>query len=154
MIGTILERFESKFAKSDGCWRWIAYKNNDGYGKFMIDGRSQSAHRVAYQLYVGGIPPGMCVCHRCDNPCCVNPAHLFLGTISDNMRDCDNKGRRIGKGGGVSGEKHWNAKLTEAQIIKEAWLLIYAANVIRDTIIKEEGVVNGIDEAGETQRDT
>ena len=114
MTGTIQERFEAKFTKSDGCWEWEAGKFQGGYGSIKIAGRQHQAHRVAYQLYVGEIPEGMCVCHRCDNPSCVNPAHLFLGTKSDNMRDCENKGRRAHP----SGEKHGRSKLTEEQVIE------------------------------------
>lgn len=118
MKGTIQERFEAKFTKSDGCWEWNAGKGGHGYGVFVIIGKNQYAHRVAYQLYVGEIPASLYVCHHCDNPGCVNPAHLFLGTHNDNMRDCKNKGRGIGKSSGASGEKHRSAKLTNAQVIE------------------------------------
>ena len=115
-VKTLQERFEAKFVKSDGCWEWGAGKVLDGYGHFSIAGVAQRAHRVAYQLYVGEIPEGMCVCHHCDNPGCVNPSHLFLGTTADNMRDRENKGRGIRPMN--TGEKHGHSKLTEAQVIE------------------------------------
>lgn len=110
---TIQERFEAKFVKSDGCWEWTACKNRDGYGRFGFGGGNAHAHRVAYQLYVGVIPDGLFVLHRCDNCGCVRPDHLFLGTNDDNMQDCKNKGRRVGT---QTGEKNGNAKLTEEQV--------------------------------------
>lgn len=112
MKGTIQERFEEKYEKSDGCWNWTAHKNSDGYGTFRISDRHQYAHRIAYQLYVGEIPAGLCVCHRCDNPSCVRPEHLFLGTFADNAHDCMSKGRWKDQ----SGEKHWRTKLTTEQV--------------------------------------
>ena len=111
---TLQERFEAKFEKrgSSDCWEWTASRRKDGYGQFNIAGRIQLAHRIAYQLYVGEIPEGMCILHHFDNPSCVNPSHLFLGTQADNMIDCMNKDR----GFHPVGEKHWNAKLTGEQV--------------------------------------
>ena len=108
---TLKERFEAKLVKGDGCWVWTSQKDN-GYGRIWANGRPRWAHRVAYQLYVGEIPDGLCVCHHCDNPSCVNPAHMFLGTKADNTHDCMSKGRKASQ----SGEKNGNVKLTEAQV--------------------------------------
>ena len=111
---TLQERFEEKFVKgeADSCWNWMSTKIWNGYGRLSFDGRPQLAHRVAWMFYVGDIPNGLCVLHRCDNRGCVNPSHLFLGTYADNVHDCMNKGRRVDN----AGEKHGHAKLTEEQV--------------------------------------
>lgn len=75
-----------------GCWLWTGGLSK-GYGNIMDGTRCRLAHRVSYELFVGEIPKGKQVLHRCDVPCCINPRHLFLGTRSDNMRDCFQKGR-------------------------------------------------------------
>ena len=97
---TLSERFyahaEFDRANDGSCWRWRGNKNQAGYGQFRVGrhGRVWSAHRVSWMLKNGDIPPKMLVLHRCDNPGCCNPDHLFLGTAKDNMQDCLNKGRR------------------------------------------------------------
>ena len=97
--GTLAEKFNAKIKRGDGCWLWQASVTADGYGRMGIGGpgnKRMLAHRVAWQLYVGKIPDGMLVLHKCDNPPCCNPKHLFLGTDADNARDMSRKGRHPG----------------------------------------------------------
>lgn len=76
------------------CIEWRGAKTGFGYGKRKINGKSLMTHRLAWERANGPIPNGMCVLHRCDNPPCINPDHLFIGTHGDNNRDCYQKGRR------------------------------------------------------------
>lgn len=113
-------RFWTKVEKrsANECWPWRgASKRKGGYGTISIHGNKVNAHRLSYELSIGPIPSGegyhgTCVLHKCDNPSCVNPFHLYLGTAADNMRDMMKKGRGYFK----PGEKHPNAKLSNEEI--------------------------------------
>lgn len=76
-----------------GCWLWLGYACHNGYGRVRFEGKSWLAHRVAWFAHHGPIPEGMHLCHKCDNPGCINPAHMFVGTQADNVRDMIRKGR-------------------------------------------------------------
>lgn len=110
-------RFHKHYTKGEGCWEWhSAIFKGLGYGKFNIGGDKVGyAHRFAYELFVGPIPEGMCVCHRCDNRICVNPEHLFVGTQRDNVLDMHAKGRAVLNP--LRGSSSPNAKLTEQDVI-------------------------------------
>ena len=105
---------------SDGCWNWTGSRNSEGYGNTMIgsrrDGsrRTAKAHRVSFFIFTGISPEGYDVCHKCDNPSCINPNHLFLGTEKDNMRDMVRKGRESR----LPSEKCSSTKLTKDQVIE------------------------------------
>jgi hypothetical protein len=107
---SIEERFFIKVEKGQSCWNWIAAQTRRGYGKFSVDGLMLRAHRFSYERFCGDIPDGMLVCHTCDNPSCVRPEHLFLGTNADNVADKCSKGRQC------RGVTHGRAKLTEADV--------------------------------------
>src|ERR1700744_572626 len=77
-----------------GCWLWESAIDTDGYGAASRNGKYIHAHRLSYLTFIGPLEDGQRVCHRCDIPCCVNPAHLFAGTAFDNTQDMDKKGRR------------------------------------------------------------
>lgn len=132
---SITDRFWAKVAKTDTCWLWTGHV--DTYGRFKFEGRSQPAHRVAWQLLRGPIPDwtgqttGVCVIHACDNPICVNPAHLRLGNQAENVADMKAKGRadRTKKARGAANGVHTRperrargvvngaAKLAEAEVL-------------------------------------
>ena len=119
MLSTELKkRFLAKIKKSSECWGWIGNRNSKGYGQIKLDGVQTLAHRVSWQLFKGNIPEKMCVCHKCDNPSCVNPVHLFLGTTKDNMQDMIQKGRSNYCGGAHTyGEKNVSAKITSNDVL-------------------------------------
>lgn len=97
-----IQRFESKFTRSDGCWEWTGGRNPRNYGVFsLIFGRSLNASRASWLIYRGDIPPYTEVCHSCDHGWCVNPDHLFLATHEENMRDARRKGRMGGPVAGI-----------------------------------------------------
>lgn len=106
-------RFGLRVKKTEGCWEWIG-PTYRGYGRLWHNGKTIRAHRASWLIHRGDIPSGMFVCHRCDNPKCVKPDHLFLGTHQDNMNDKVQKGRcaRLDR----SGEKSGSAKLTAADV--------------------------------------
>ena len=122
MAGKVLipedERFWAKVTKGDGCWEWAAYRNARGYGKFGTGGRRghiDFAHRVSWRLTNGEIPPLTDVCHHCDNPPCVRPDHLFLGSRKANMRDAAAK-NRLSRATGKARAANNHAKLTEEAV--------------------------------------
>lgn len=124
-----LKRFWDRVDKTSGCWVWNGLRNSKGYGRFSIGETMALAHRVVWGFTNGGLQHGnfeLCVLHRCDNPPCVNPDHLFLGTRLDNNRDMKFKGRARGAVGDASGRRKYperymgercaGAKLTEDQV--------------------------------------
>lgn len=126
--------FLIKIRRSDGCWEWLGRRQNNKYGSHTFYGRDWLAHRLAYQLLKGDVSPDLDVCHHCDNPICVNPDHLFLGTHLDNMRDMVRKGR-------LRVPKKWNsphAKLTQEQ--RKAAILMIQEGDSYDNVGKQFNV--------------
>lgn len=113
---TLSERFWEKVDKNGSCWLWLGSVSS-GYGRFSFKGESVLAHRVSWFLAHDFYPPkDKEICHSCDNPACVNPSHLWIGTHTDNMKDCKNK-RRNSLIRPV-GENHGNARLKDREVIE------------------------------------
>ena len=109
---TLPSRFWAKVLKTNDCWLWTGGSDSSGYGAIKTAKGMSIASRVSFELSVGSIPEGQCVLHRCDNPKCVKPDHLFLGTVGDNNRDRHRKGRTRAS----SGELHGISKLSDAGV--------------------------------------
>ena len=122
---SIAERFWPKVRKAgpDDCWIWTGSQTPSGYGQIGRGSRGcgqLQAHRVSWELANGPIPDGLWVLHKCDNPPCVNPSHLFIGTRADNMRDCASKRRLLAQANPsrlARGSRHGKAKITERDAI-------------------------------------
>jgi hypothetical protein len=135
------QRFMAKLVATDNlsCWEWTGAKNNKGYGMFMLESPNKiPASRAAWILFRDQIPEGYSVCHHCDNPGCVNPEHLFLGTHADNMHDMHHKGRH--KYVVHRGSNNGVAKLDEAKVSEIKRML--RAKVPHKTIAKMFGVAS------------
>lgn len=130
----LFHRFMSKVSVSDGCWDWTAFRNHDGYGMFGVGRKAVSAHRVAFLLFNGDIPAGLCVLHTCDRPACVNPQHLYVGTQLQNIRDRVERGRSRAP----IGEEHGMAKLTRADV--EMIRAEIAAGCVQERLAERYGV--------------
>jgi hypothetical protein len=131
------ERFLAKVCpeSSSGCWLWRGQVRADGYGLVRFERKVHLAHRLAWKFFRGEIAPGLVVCHKCDVRGCVNPEHLFLGTMMDNVKDMMEKGRSL------HGEKHRSAKLTAEQVRRIKTML--AEDLLRvSDIAREYGVTH------------
>lgn len=131
MDAGLIERFHLKYRKDEsGCWIWTASVAGKGYGQIKLPGQRKQiyAHRLSYMIHKGDDPGKSFVCHTCDNPRCVNPEHLFIGTSQDNHDDMKTKGRH------TYGEKSATVKLTEKQV--EQIMEMLKANVPQTRIAK------------------
>lgn len=118
-----LSRFQVK--TESGCWSWSGSTDGKGYGQLSsrkgFGNSPEKAHRVSYEKEFGEIPSGKVVCHKCDNPECTKPNHLFLGTQKDNMSDCSKKGRlsKLSLNNLVAGKKGYNGAATEMNKVQK-----------------------------------
>jgi hypothetical protein len=140
----------------NGCWEWVGAAHRNGYGVMGYNKKTLTGHRVSYMLAHGEIPCGMYVCHSCDNRKCVNPEHLFLGTAADNNRDMREKKRHacgekhseaikaseLHNASILRGEKHGNAKVSDADRAKILWL--YESGIRQPVIAKQFGVTQSL----------
>lgn len=134
------QRFWLKVCKHSECWNWLGYLNADrgGYGRIEIDGHFIYVHRYSWMLAYGSIPDGLQVCHRCDNPACVKPDHLFLGTNAENLADMRAKGRHRWGNTPFPGVSNPMARLTDEAVleIRRRW----QAGTLQKDLAAEFGV--------------
>lgn len=131
MTMTISQRFWAKVERKspDECWEWTASRSHDGYGFFGVNGRNLKANRVAWKLEHGEIPAGLCVLHSCDNPPCVNPGHLHLGTVASNNAEAVQRDRHS------TGVRNGKAKLT-VEDVKEIRRRRAAGALLREIAVE------------------
>lgn len=145
----LMERFEEKISPepNTGCWLWTSAVTSRGYGTFRIADQDYLAHRLAFALWNGPIGAGLYVCHRCDQPLCVSPQHLFLGTPLENAQDCQRKGRgAVGDKNGsrtkperrARGERVATARLTAEMVL--AIRALSSAGATLRSLARENGV--------------
>lgn len=136
----LVTRFWSKVDKSESCWLWTGAKLRTGYGSIRINNKAERAHRVAYELSVGKIPHGMLILHSCDNPLCVNPAHLRVGDKMENTKDALERGQH------VFGERHFACKLSFSDVttIKAALSVGVTGRYLSKKFNVSEGIISSI----------
>lgn len=137
----IMDKIKQRFyqycdKKENGCWEWSGALTVNGYGKFWMDGKTTSAHRVSFELHKHAIPSSEMVLHTCDNPKCVNPDHLTVGTHRDNVRHMQERGRFL------TGEENSASKITAEKAKEIIQRLLNGAKV--RTLAKQMNVSRGI----------
>jgi hypothetical protein len=142
----LFDKLKSHTKESDsGCWEWQRGKHASGYGGVGPSwGGGSYAHRAMWEAANGAIPQGKYVLHRCDNRCCINPDHLFLGTHLDNIRDMQAKNRH--RGGSLPGESNPNSKHSDATVFATKWarLIGYTSKEVQDAFGVSESFVTRI----------
>lgn len=142
-IDKVTKRFADKTTQdpTTGCSLWTAYAASSGHGRFGIGRNVYWAHRVSWEIYRGPIPDGLCVCHKCDTPACVNPDHLFLGTQKDNLDDMTKKGRDRKAVGSENGRSKLNSERV-AEI---------KARIVNGDMLKDIAFDHGVDKSTVSQ---
>ena len=135
---SLIRRLNARMAvQPNGCHYWMGCTNKSGYGVIQVDRSQVSTHRMAFELFVGPIPKGLFVCHRCDVRKCINPDHLFVGTHAENTEDMVKKGRS------AHGEKNNRVKLTNDSV-KEIRKIYAAGGILQREIAEKFGVSNSL----------
>lgn len=132
------DRFWSRVLKSSGCWEWGGGRSSRGYGAILVGGKQMGAHRVSWKIHFGSIPKGLWVLHKCDNPPCVRPDHLFLGDASSNAKDAFEKGRRVSPPCDRRGIHNAAAKISSGDVVMIRRL--YANGLTQAEIAKRFGL--------------